>query len=91
MVKLSSGREIELKPLNFFQRAQIKDEALKKYNENIPVSLENCGRALMFSLDMNEAQFEKYLLDGNWQDEEIYEAGAKIFESLWVKELDKKK
>lgn len=85
MVKLESGREIELKPLTFFQRAEIKDLALEYYNKNVPVSLTVCGKAVMFACSLSERDLN------DWADEEIYEAGAKVFETLIISDIDKKK
>ena len=85
MVVLASGREIELKPLTFFQRAEIKDLSLEYFNKNVPVSLTVCGKAVLYSCSMSESQLN------DWTDEEVYEAGAKIFETLYVPENDKKK
>ncbi|KPK95789.1 hypothetical protein AMJ80_03505 [bacterium SM23_31] len=85
MVKLSSGREIELKPLKFFQRAEIKDLALKNYRENIPVSLVTCGKCVIYATGITEDELNK------WGDAEIYEAGAEVFKTLFISEEDKKK
>ena len=85
MVKLSSGKEVDLKPLKFFQRAEIKDLALKNYQEKIPVSLVTCGKAAMFALNITEDKLDDFT------DEEIYEIGSKVFEGLFLSEADKKK
>ena len=85
VTKLTSGREIELRPLTFLQRADIKDQALKHYRDNIPVSLFVCGKALMYATGISESELT------DWPDEDIYEAGSKIFETLYVSETDKKK
>ena len=84
-VKLQSGREIELKPLTFFQRAEIKDLSLEYYNRNVPVSLTVCGKAVLYASGLSERDLN------DWDDAEIYEAGAKVFESLTVSDIDKKK
>ena len=86
-MKLSSGREIELKPLKFFQRAEIKDIALKNYQEGIPVSLVLCGKCAVFSGAATDAE----LNDGKFSDVEVYEIGAEVFNTLFTSELDKKK
>ena len=85
MVKLQSGREVDLKPLTFFQRAEIKDLSLEYYNKNVPVSLTVCGKAVMYACNLNERELN------DWDDAEIYECGAKVFESLVVSDIDKKK
>jgi len=85
MVKLSTGKEVDLKPLKFFHRAEIKDLAFKNYRENIPVSLVTCGKCVMYAAGVTESELD------NWKDEEIYEAGAKVFEDLFISETDKKK
>lgn len=85
VVKLSTGKEVELKSLKFFQRAEIKDLALKNYQEKIPVSLVTCGKCAMYALGITEMQLDDYT------DEEIYEIGAKVFEVLFLSETDKKK
>ena len=85
MVTLSTGKEVDLKPLKFSQRAEIKDMAFKNYRENIPVSLVTCGKCAMYSLGITEDKLNDY------KDEEIYEIGAKVFEDLFISETDKKK
>ena len=87
MVKLSSGKEIELKPLKFFQRAEIKDIALKNYKEGIPISLALCGKCAIYSGVATEADLDS----GKFTDEEVYEIGAKVFETLYLSGVDKKK
>lgn len=86
-MKLSTGRDVELKPLKFFQRAEIKDIALKNYQDNIPVSLVVCGKSAIYAGVCTEAE----LNDGKFTDEEIYEIGAAVFGSLFLAERDKKK
>lgn len=83
-VKLSSGREVTLKGLKFFERAELKDQALKKYNENIPVSLVTCGRALI-AAGVTEEELE------TWPDADVYEGGAEVFNMINLSETDKKK
>jgi hypothetical protein len=87
MVKLTSGREVELKPLKFFQRAEIKDIAFKNYQDKIPVSLALCGKCVIYSGIATEAELDA----GKFTDEEIYEIGTKVFENLFISTLDKKK
>lgn len=85
VIKLKSGKEVELKPLTFMQRAELKDLALKNYRENIPVSLVTCGKALIYASSLNEKDLDE------WNDNDIYEAGAEIFSQMNLKETDKKK
>ena len=86
-IKLTSGREVDLKPLKFFQRAEIKDIALKNYKENIPISLVLCGKCAVYSGACTETELDQ----GKFSDEEIYEIGTKVFEDLFLSETDKKK
>ena len=85
MVTLQSGREIDLKPISFFKRAEIIDMALEMYYKGVPVSLQVCGKCLQYSLGLSEKEL------GEWSDNEIYEAGNLIFVDLQKSELDKKK
>lgn len=45
MVKLESGREVELKPLNYLQRAELMDESVlylakcNQVNSRVPISM----------------------------------------------------
>lgn len=85
VVTLTSGREVDLRPLTFLQRAEIKDQSLKHFNEKITVSLYVCGKAVMYATGLSERDLN------DWPDEDVYEAGAKVFESLYISDTDKKK
>lgn len=85
MVKLKSGKEFEIKPLNFKHRAEIKDLALEYYAKGLRVSLAVCGKAVCYNLGILERDLD------NWDDGDIYELGGFIFEQLYLSDTDKKK
>jgi hypothetical protein len=85
MVKLKSGKEYEIKGLTFKQRAEIKDLALEYYKRGVPVSLEVCGRAVCFALGIQPGALD------SWDDNDVYELGAEVFNQLYLSETDKKK
>ncbi len=85
MIKLESGREVELKPLTFFQRAEIYDLYMEYVKRGVFVSYTVCGKAAMYALKIPEAKLDDY------SNEEIIEIANKVFEDLQKFELDKKK
>lgn len=84
-VTLNSGRKVTIYPLGVRQRAKLKDQAYGAFNRGIRVSLENCLDACIMGLGMKEEAFN------TWQDEEIYECGGLVMESMIVNKTDKKK
>lgn len=85
MVVLKSGREIELHPLNFFQRAEVKDLALEYWNKKVPLSLTVCGKCVLYAARIAETSLNE------WTDEDVYEAGGIVLGDLFKSDLDKKK
>jgi hypothetical protein len=86
-VVLKSGREVEYTKPNFFQRAEIKDLAVKYYNEGIPMSLTVCGKIAVHCKIATEQQ----LNDDEFTDAELYELGASLLEEFYTAEITKKK
>ena len=86
MVKLTSGREIDLKPLNVMQRAEILDDAhvFSVEHPKAGFSFKTFVKSIMFS-GIKESE----LLE--WSQEEIAEAAMEIFKSLNNSESFKKK
>jgi ATP adenylyltransferase/5',5'''-P-1,P-4-tetraphosphate phosphorylase II len=86
MVKLQSGREIEFKPLNIMQRAEILDDAhiFAVEHPKAQFSFKTFVKALTFA-GIKDAD----LLE--WSQEEIAEAAMQIFSTLTNSESFKKK
>lgn len=84
-ITLTSGREVTIKPLTVRQRAKIKDEAFRAFNRGITVSLENSLDAVIYATGLRENELEQ------WDDQDIYECGAEVFNRLYIPETDKKK
>lgn len=84
-IVLESGREIKINPLTWRQRAEIKDLSLKHFRDNIPISLLVCGRCVQCATGLRDTDLDE------WPDDDIYEAGAKIFAQMHLSEQTKKK
>jgi len=83
MVKLKSGREVNLKPLTFLQKQVIKDIAFTYHQEKIFPIMTTWTKALILN-GIAEAELE------TWKDEEIAEAGNWILENSELTETQKK-
>ena len=86
MVKLASGREVELRPLTFIEKIPIKDiyygMAFAKDTMNVPIySL--AVKALM-QIGFKDTELNE------WSDSEIIEAGNWILENSALTETQKK-
>ena len=86
MVKLASGKEIELKPINIMQRAELLDDAhiFAVEHPKAGFSFKTFVKALTFA-GIKESE----LLE--WTHEEIVEAAMQIFAGLTNSETFKKK
>lgn len=84
MVKLSTGREVELKVPTIRQRMKLRDLSLHFYNTGKGF-IEGCLDAALIGLGKNENDVSDYT------DEELIEIGTKVFELMNVSETDKKK
>jgi len=85
MVKLKSGKEVDLKPLNAFQRLEWMDMLLEYNKKGFPGPGTISGKLTLWSLKIPEAQLDQYTI------EEILEIGDLVSEELNKTELDKKK
>ena len=76
MVKLASGKKVELRPLTFLEKIPIKDVyygmAFAKDTMNVPI-FSLAVKALM-QINFKEAELE------GWEDAEIIEAGSWILD-----------
>lgn len=91
MVKLTSGREFEFKPLNKRQQLRIKDMAhgfVAKYPEaakDSPIPMEAFYEMVIMGTGKRENEFN------DWTDKEIVEAGSLIMKDSFLDDLNKKK
>jgi len=97
MVKLKSGREIEVKALTFKQRAPIKDELerniiefserIKDVNKalNLALSLELSGRIVLMATELKDDDLDQM------EDNEIRMLAGDIISKSYISDTDKKK
>jgi hypothetical protein len=85
MVKLKSGREVELKPLNAFQRLEWLDMILEYHRKGMPGPGLIAGKLAVWSLGVKDTQLDEYPI------EDILEIGDLVSAELQKTELDKKK
>ena len=84
-IKLESGREVEIFPLELMDRAQISDLAVEKRNRKIPLSMEMCVLAILKGTKLTAQAINE------WSSGDIYECGARIYRKANLEELEKKK
>jgi hypothetical protein len=86
-ITLKSGKVITYVQPGFFHKAEIKDLAVEYYNKGIPMSLTVCGKIAIHCKIATETQ----LNNGEFEDAELYELGAKLLEEFYSTETTKKK
>ena len=86
MVKLKSGREVELKPLTFRQKLRLTDTSFNLFQET--------GRGWSFESMLDIVQMATGLSDKemeDWEVSELDECAAEIIKDNTLSEFDKKK
>ena len=88
MVKLKSGREVDIKPLTMRQKFKMRDDAMQMYNKTgLTWSYEYMLDLVESTLGLSDEEVEKQ----GWAGEELDECAAEIIKMSQITEIDKKK